>query len=144
MKVLKFGGTSVASAKNIKLVRDIVAARAKKEQLLVVVSAFSQVTNKLQSIVDNAVSDNPASLKMLDKIKKQHHKVTDELLNKRESERVKSSLDETLKEIRKIIQGVGIIGEMTPRVNDRIMSLGERLSSQIISAYFNESLERLM
>lgn len=138
MKVLKFGGTSVASAKNIKLVRNIVAARARKEQLFVVVSAFSQVTNKLQSVVDDSVNNNKAALKTLEQIKKQHYEAAEELLSKREATAVKKSLDASLGNIEKIIEGVGIIGEMTPRINDRVMSLGERLSSAIIGAYFNK------
>lgn len=141
MKVLKFGGTSVASAKNIKLVRDIVAARAGKEQLFIVVSAFSQVTNKLQSIVDESVSNNTAALKSLSQIKKQHRAATEELLNKKESRAVLKTLDSTLSNIEMLVQSVGIIGEMTPRVNDRIMSLGERLSSTIIGAYFNQEFK---
>jgi aspartokinase/homoserine dehydrogenase 1 len=42
MKVLKFGGTSVANAKNIKLVLDIVLNKAKKDKLIVV--GFNQLT----------------------------------------------------------------------------------------------------
>jgi aspartokinase/homoserine dehydrogenase 1 len=43
MNVLKFGGTSVANAQNINLVLDIVNETSKKDQLVVVVSAFSGV-----------------------------------------------------------------------------------------------------
>ena len=47
MKVLKFGGTSVANAQNIKLVLEIIKNKAKDTQLVVVVSAFSGVTDLL-------------------------------------------------------------------------------------------------
>jgi aspartokinase/homoserine dehydrogenase 1 len=47
MKVLKFGGTSVANAQNIKLVLDIVLNKAKQDKLVVVVSAFTKVTDLL-------------------------------------------------------------------------------------------------
>lgn len=47
MKVLKFGGTSVANAENIKLVLDIVINKAQDEKLVVVVSALSKVTDLL-------------------------------------------------------------------------------------------------
>ena len=49
MKVLKFGGTSVANAQNIKLVLEIVNQKSKTDQLVVVVSALSKVTDLLQS-----------------------------------------------------------------------------------------------
>ena len=50
MKVLKFGGTSVANAQNIKLVLEIVKQKAEKDKLVVVVSALSKVTDMLQSV----------------------------------------------------------------------------------------------
>ncbi|MFM2369788.1 MAG: hypothetical protein RL619_2101, partial [Bacteroidota bacterium] len=56
MKVLKFGGTSVANAQNIKLVLDIVINKAKEEKLVVVVSAFSKVTDLLQLASQKAAS----------------------------------------------------------------------------------------
>ncbi|HEX2608242.1 MAG TPA: aspartate kinase, partial [Flavisolibacter sp.] len=47
MQVLKFGGTSVAHSKNIKKVRSIVTSKQKARPMVVVVSAFSGVTDKL-------------------------------------------------------------------------------------------------
>ena len=51
MHVIKFGGTSVASAKNIGLVRDIVEKKAATENIVVVVSALGGVTNKLGDVL---------------------------------------------------------------------------------------------
>ena len=47
MRVLKFGGTSVAHAQNIKRVIDIVLNKSKSERIIVAVSAFSGVTDLL-------------------------------------------------------------------------------------------------
>jgi len=58
MKVLKFGGTSVANAKNIKLVLDIVLNKAKNDKLIVVVSALSKVTDLLQLAASKAASND--------------------------------------------------------------------------------------
>jgi aspartokinase/homoserine dehydrogenase 1 len=57
MKVLKFGGTSVANAQNIKLVLDIVQNQAKQDQLIVVVSALSKVTDLLHLALRAASTD---------------------------------------------------------------------------------------
>ena len=58
MKVLKFGGTSVANAKNIKLVLDIVLNKAKNDKLIVVVSALSKVTDLLQLAASKAAAND--------------------------------------------------------------------------------------
>ena len=56
MKTLKFGGTSVANAQNIKLVLDIVTETSKKDKVVVVVSAFSGVTDMLVLAAANAAN----------------------------------------------------------------------------------------
>ena len=56
MKVLKFGGTSVANATNIKLVLEIIQNQAKQQQLTVVVSALSNVTDLLQTAASKAAA----------------------------------------------------------------------------------------
>ena len=56
MVVLKFGGTSVANAKNIKLVIDIVSKKAKNEKVAVVVSALIGVTDMLLLAASKAAS----------------------------------------------------------------------------------------
>ena len=144
MKVLKFGGTSVASAKNIGLVREIVSIKAKKGQLLVVVSAFSQVTNKLQTIVDHAVTDSAIAIKTINQIQKQHITVVHDLLKSHDRKLMLKQLDEIFDEIKHMVQAVNIIGEITPRVTDRIMCVGERLSSQILTAFFNQQFKTVL
>ena len=52
MKVLKFGGTSVANAQNIKLVLEIVEQKSMQDKLIVAVSAFSGVTDLLLKIAE--------------------------------------------------------------------------------------------
>jgi aspartokinase/homoserine dehydrogenase 1 len=47
MKVLKFGGSSVANSKNIEKVINIVANSSAEQSVVVVVSAFGKTTNAL-------------------------------------------------------------------------------------------------
>ncbi len=141
MKVLKFGGTSVASAKNIKLVRKVVAQKAKKEQILVVVSAFSGVTNKLEAIVEEAINNPNKALKFISEIKTQHFEATHELLRAKERKATNITLQVIFDETEKIVEGISIIGEMTPRIKDKILSIGERLSSLVIHQYFNQEFK---
>ena len=72
MNVLKFGGTSVANAHNIKLVCDIVTEKATHERIVVVVSAFSGVTDLLLSAANKAASKDQSYKDILESVKTKH------------------------------------------------------------------------
>ena len=72
MKVLKFGGTSVANADNIKRVLTIIAEKAKNEKLVVVVSALSKVTDLLQLASQKAASNDESFKEIVAEIEKKH------------------------------------------------------------------------
>ncbi len=52
MRVLKFGGSSVANAENINKIVSILEDRLKNEKLIVVVSALGGTTDALLNSVD--------------------------------------------------------------------------------------------
>jgi aspartokinase/homoserine dehydrogenase 1 len=80
MKVLKFGGTSVANAQNIKLVLEIVQNQAKQDQLIVVVSALSKVTDLLQLASLRASSNDESYKEIVADIEKKHLDAAKELI----------------------------------------------------------------
>ena len=80
MRVLKFGGTSVANAQNIKLVLDIVSKKAKDEKLIVVVSALSKVTDMLQLASKKAAAGDESFKEILAEIEKKHLDALKELI----------------------------------------------------------------
>lgn len=139
MLVLKFGGTSVGSADSLKLVKDIVSKRSESDQLLVVVSALGAVTNQLVSCANLAATGNEAYEEVLKEIESRHIHLIDELLpaSKRSSTITKVKL--LLNDLEDICRGVFLIHELSPRSSDQILSFGERLSSEIVQAYFLES-----
>ena len=57
MKVLKFGGSSVANSENIKKVLAIVANESKNQKIAVVVSAFGKTTDNLLAAAKDALVD---------------------------------------------------------------------------------------
>lgn len=69
MKILKFGGTSVGSAKNINKVIEIVSKSSKKEDVVVVVSAVGGITDKLLNGANKAVSKDSTYKDTFDQIK---------------------------------------------------------------------------
>ena len=72
MKILKFGGTSVANAQNIKLVLDIVKTKAKNDKLVVVVSALSKVTDLLHQAAIKAANNDESYKEIVAEIEKKH------------------------------------------------------------------------
>jgi len=80
MKVLKFGGTSVANAENIKRVLTIVTEKAKNDKLIVVVSALSKVTDLLQLASQKAASNDESYKEIVTEIEKKHLDTLKELI----------------------------------------------------------------
>ena len=73
MKVLKFGGSSVANSENIKKVLDIVFSTSKNNKVAVVVSAFGKTTDKLFAGANEALEDITAAKEILTTIKQLHY-----------------------------------------------------------------------
>jgi aspartokinase/homoserine dehydrogenase 1 len=140
MKVLKFGGTSVASSKNIEQVRNIVLKKAKNGSILVVLSAFGGVTNKIEKILSLASTQPKLAQPLINDLSELHIDVMNELLSKGESKSIEALVLKGMNEISEIVKGISIVGEVSPKVRDRIVGIGERLSSIIVSAYFNKKL----
>jgi aspartate kinase len=138
MLVMKFGGTSVEDAKAIRRLVDIVK-RELPNQIIVVVSACSGVTNELIRSA-YAVRDGSAldAVKIVDALHARHVKISQELINTNRLQFVREKVEEYFSDIKNIIRGVNLLGELTLRSLDLITSYGERLSSLIIHSAFEE------
>ena len=136
MKVLKFGGTSVANGKNIALVKNIVA-NTKGDQIIVVVSAFGGITDlliktsQLASVQDQLYKEN------LKEIEQRHLTVIKELIPIKGQSKVLSKIKSDLNTLETLLEGAYLIGEITPKLSDKIVSYGELFSSYIISEFFS-------
>ena len=126
MIVMKFGGTSVESADAIQRVTGIVKSRLARRPI-VVVSAMGKTTNRLLKIADLAVSgQRDEALRELMSLRDFH-------LRESGMER---TVDEHFQELSELVKGLAVLGELTPRSIDAISSFGERLSSLIVTNYF--------
>ncbi|MGE4586046.1 MAG: bifunctional aspartate kinase/homoserine dehydrogenase I [Mangrovibacterium sp.] len=133
MKVLKFGGTSVGSAENIRRVKEIVERQ--EDDLVVVVSALSGITDKILNAARMAVLGTDYFNTEINAIRERHQEVAEALFEGERREEVKDRVARLLDKLDKIIRGVSMIGELTPKTLDKICGFGERLSSLIISEY---------
>lgn len=133
MKVLKFGGTSVANAQNIKLVLDIVLDKAKQDQLVVVVSAFTKVTDLLVLASQKAASNDESFKEVVAEIEKKHLDAIKELIPVSEQSSSLSHIKRIINHLETLLDGCFLLGELSPRTSDTILSFGELLSSYIIA-----------
>ena len=137
MKVLKFGGTSVGSAENIQKVKDILMGQ--DDNVIVVVSALGGITDKILSAAKMAAIGTEYFQAELTEINTRHYQTIEKLFNVEKQADVKARTSVLLEELERIIHGVSLIGELTPKTLDKIGGFGERLSSLIISEFIPES-----
>lgn len=141
MKVLKFGGTSVANAQNIKLVLDIVKKQAKQDQLIVVVSALSKVTDLLQLASQKAASNDESYKEIVAEIEKKHLDTLKDFIPVSEQSSLLSHIKRIINHLETLLDGCFLLGELSARTADTILSFGELLSSYIISEALKQNLK---
>jgi len=141
MKVLKFGGTSVANAENIKLVLDIVLNKTQEDQLVVVVSALSKVTDLLQSAATKAAANDESFKDIVVEIEKKHLEALKQLIPVSEQSGLLSHIKRIINHLETLLDGCFLLGELSPRTLDTILSFGELLSSYIIAEALKQKLK---
>lgn len=139
MRVLKFGGSSLADAKRVRKAIGIILETVRKERLIVVVSAFKGVTNQLLEACRLAESGDRDYQKILQDISLRHRKVFKELGGRKKNSQTRREIKAMLGELSDVLRGVALLHACPPRVLDLAASFGERLSARIISALINES-----
>ncbi len=136
MKVLKFGGTSVGTSKNLKKVLEIVKDQYKRDRkILIVVSAFSGVTDRLQKLGEMAQKRDLQYQVKLDDLVSYHKKVISELGSIIQSE-AENLITPLILDLVEILHGTYLLRECSPRSMDLILSFGERLSARIVTFFF--------
>ena len=141
MRVLKFGGSSVANAQNIKLVLDIVVNKAKEEKLIVVVSAFSKITDLLQLASQKAAAGDESFKEILADLETKHLDALKELIPVSEQSSLLSHIKRIINHLETLLDGCYLLGELSPRTSDTILSFGELLSSYIIAEALKQKLK---
>ena len=133
MQVLKFGGTSVANAENIDKVVTIVKQAVQREKTIVVVSALGGITDTLLRAGELAASGQENYKELLQVSEQRHLETVKSLIPVANQSGVLSWVKQRCNEIEDICNGVFLLGELSARTRDRIISFGELLSSRIIS-----------
>src|SRR5213593_2209564 len=136
MIVIKFGGTSVGDAQRVANAIEIVAAR-KQQFPIVVVSALAGVTNDLVAASEAArLCDVDRVNEIIAAVRQRHEDVAMRLVQQKFDffESFIKQLDKQIDQIHTILRGIALLGEITPRARDKVMAIGEKLSS-VLFAY---------
>ncbi|XP_015570781.2 aspartokinase 2, chloroplastic isoform X1 [Ricinus communis] len=132
--VMKFGGSSLASAERMREVADLILSFA-DETPIIVLSAMGKTTNKLLLAGEKAVCCGVTNVNAIDElsfIKELHLRTVEEL-------KVDKSVVAThLEELEQLLNGIAMMKELTPRTRDYLVSFGECMSTRIFAAYLNK------
>ena len=132
MKVLKFGGTSVGSVESILNLKKIVEGQ--KEPVVVIVSALGGITDKLIGTSKLAVAGDSAYLTAYEEMVERHHQMIDAIItDTTKKTTLLATVDELLGQLKSIYQGVYLIGDLSEKTSNVIVSYGERISSNIVA-----------
>ena len=135
MKVLKFGGTSVANSESLSNVIKIV--KNQRGPIVVVVSAFGGVTDLLMEMLSLAQNGDVKYKDNLFKIEKRHLETIKKCIPIEHQSAIISFLKKHLNELESRLDAIHLLEEATPKNNANIASYGEILSSKIIHEIFH-------
>lgn len=124
MKVLKFGGKSLASDPSFKNIFEIVRNRASENKLAIVVSAIGDTTDVLEKILEEAKWQK----NYLDSLQKfsvrPYHKNV--------------AIDEELTTLRKLYDGVALLEDYSPKIKDKVLAQGELIAIKVLAKALTE------
>jgi aspartate kinase len=137
--VMKFGGTSVASAEAIARVRRIATARP-EDVPVVVVSAMSGVTDRLLGLASAAERHDAAAVSAgVDELWTRHAGAVSALTSGTRRGALLDALEAEFDDLRALLKASSILRSAMPATRDAIASIGELLSSRIVAAAFEEA-----
>ncbi len=135
--VMKFGGTSVGTAEAMaQAVANIRASQADWENVVVVTSALSGVTNLLVESTTRAVRGDEVFISQTEsELVKKHFEIAEKLIKSpAQQAQVKQEIKHLSADFANLCRAIRVLGEATPRAMDAVVSLGERLSVRLLAA----------
>jgi aspartate kinase len=128
-RVLKFGGTSVTGASRVDVIARVVRDRLERTNPVVVVSAMSGITETLRRASELATRGESGDL--MKELESRHRQAVADVAENRPE--VAEAVGRLLAEASRLMQGIELVGECSPRTLDQVLSLGERLSMHLIA-----------
>lgn len=133
MKIIKFGGSSVANPENIQRVFSIIKDKLKEHEVAIVFSAFGGVTESLLKIAQLAREGDEAYREVLQTLEEKHLTIVRQLISVQSQSTVMTFVKVRFKELEDLFHGIYLIKENSPRTLDYVASFGERLAAFILA-----------
>ncbi|EKO3791238.1 bifunctional aspartate kinase/homoserine dehydrogenase I [Vibrio metschnikovii] len=136
MRVLKFGGSSLADAERLLRAADIIVNNAQQEDVAIVLSAPGKTTNKLVAIIDTALRHGDVERQVLE-LEQSFQRLFSDIqaqLPKIDGAAYHRQVDQSMTQLRQFVHGIHLLGMCPDNVNARIISKGERISIQLMKA----------
>jgi aspartokinase/homoserine dehydrogenase 1 len=137
MKVMKFGGSSVADADRIARVIEIVASHHAEERVCAVFSAMKGVTDQLLAASSQAAGGTGTSVEIAEQIRDRYVAAAGTLCPTNDAQ-ITTTLHELADQLRELLHGVYLVRECSPRTRDLILGFGERMNCELIAAAIRE------
>ncbi|VAV91202.1 Aspartokinase, partial [hydrothermal vent metagenome] len=138
MKILKFGGSSVANADHIQKVISIVSEQQKTDgDFIVVVSALGGVTDALIDLANKAMQADASWSALFGELLAQHEQAICALIDKNHQQPVLQQIQQIFSQLQQSLNGIHLLGELSARSLDKVSSVGEQVSATIIHAALN-------
>ncbi len=131
MKVFKFGGASVKDAAGVKNILRVLRHTGFKDTLIVV-SAMGKTTNALEQVVHSFFENKEQFPQYMEKVREDHHRIIEELFES-ESAAINQKVNALFDGVLTFLNTTDI--EEYSLVYDQVVSVGELVSTTIISAY---------
>ena len=134
MKVFKFGGASVKDAAGVKNILRVLRHTGFKDTLIVV-SAMGKTTNALERVVHSFFENKEQFPQDLQKVREDHHRIIEELFES-ESAVISQKVNALFDGVLTFLDTTNV--EEYSLVYDQVVSVGELVSTTIISHYMNK------
>jgi len=133
MKVLKFGGTSLADQRHVEGVARLVDEAAKEERVVVVASAVAGTTNRLVALIEDSSGFGAGWVEKVRGIERQHLEVLAHLPSQCRGP-AERSIQTVIGELRDDLCELAAEPTNRKEIADRVLAVGERLSVQLLTA----------
>jgi len=134
MKVLKFGGSSIATPERLTAVLELIRQAEAKTQIAVVVSAFGGVTDQLIKMIELAGRGEDEYYTEYKSFVNRHTEMIAAMITDQHQEVIRQSTEKYTSRLGEILRGVYLVRHVAPKTYNQILSYGERLSARIIAA----------
>lgn len=134
-RVLKFGGTALASPESVRSAVELIGRRSDAEtDVVVVVSALAGVTDSLQRVAEVATGDRQVILDTLERVEGRYRALLADVATGPEADRFRDEFERRMGLLRESVRRIGSANGNERALRDEVLSFGERLSVPVVEA----------